>query len=144
MQSRWRTREGAEISLAPLLDVIFCLLFFFVVATSLRQEREVLKVSLPRTSQGTRQAEESPPLTVTITRENKILLHEKEITGAALSAELKEYCKENPAQGSRVLIQADGEANVQTLLEVSDACSEAGIKKAVMPTRPKTPEEEGD
>jgi biopolymer transport protein ExbD len=130
--------------MAPILDVILSLLFFFVVATSIRQEREVLQVSLPRTSQGTRQADESPPLTVIITRENKILLQGKEMTGAALSAELKEYCKKNPAQGSRVLIQTDGEANVQTLLEVSDACSEAGMKKAVMETRPKTPKEEGD
>ena len=73
MNSRWRSESGGEINLAPLLDVIFTLLFFFVVATSIREERRVVDVELPRTGRETARVTDAKALEVQVTEQNRIV-----------------------------------------------------------------------
>ncbi len=139
MQSRWRNERTHEINFAPLLDVIFCLLFFFVVATSLRQEREVLNISLAQTRQETTRIQQPRMLEVVITRENKIIFRGEETTGKRLAVELKKARAADPAHAGQVLIRIDGKADFQTVVEVCDACAEAGMKAVPMQMQPVPP-----
>ena len=47
-----QTPENVEIGLAPLIDVVFILLLFFVVTTTFTRETQ-LKVDLPEAASGT-------------------------------------------------------------------------------------------
>jgi biopolymer transport protein ExbD len=49
---RRKPRENVEIGLAPLIDVVFILLLFFVVTTTFTRETQ-LKVDLPEAASGT-------------------------------------------------------------------------------------------
>jgi biopolymer transport protein ExbD len=142
MAPRWRADGGTEINLAPLLDVIFCLLFFFVLATSLRQQPQALEVQVPTTGQPPVPIEKQERLEVTITEDNRILFDGKLVSGAELAEALRTAMGRSP-QGrapEEVFIRSDAQADVQTFVEVSDACAEAGIKAALMETLPKPPE----
>jgi len=142
MASRWRANGGAEINLAPLLDVIFCLLFFFVLATSLRQRPQALEVQVPTTGQPPFSLEKQERLEVTITEDNRILFDGELVNGAELAQALRAAMDRLP-QGrapEEVFIRSDGQADVQTFVEVTDACAEAGIKAALMETLPKPPD----
>ena len=46
MKFRRKVREPVDINLAPLIDVVFILLLFFVVTTTFTRETQ-LKVDLP-------------------------------------------------------------------------------------------------
>ena len=46
-----RTRPSVAISTSSLPDIIFILLFFFMVATVLRQQKSLLAIRLPEVSQ---------------------------------------------------------------------------------------------
>jgi len=142
MAPRWRADGGTEINLAPLLDVIFCLLFFFVLATSLRQQPQALEVEVPTSGQPSVPMEKQERLEVTITEDNRILFEGRPVNGAELAEGLQAAMDRSP-QGrapEEVLIRSDGQADVQTFVEVTDACSAAGIKVGQMETKPKPPE----
>ena len=52
MKFRRRRRESVDIGLAPLIDVVFILLLFFVVTTTFTRETQ-LRVDLPEAASGT-------------------------------------------------------------------------------------------
>ena len=66
MNLRPQRTEPPEINLAPLIDVVFLLLIFFMVTTSFRDEVGI-KIRLPEASGEA--AAETQPLTLTIDAE---------------------------------------------------------------------------
>ncbi|NQU42081.1 biopolymer transporter ExbD [bacterium] len=138
MESRWRPSFGGDINLAPLLDVIFCLLFFFILATSIRQQREAIEVALPRTEQSAQRIQPPDRLEVWITRENEILFEDRKVTPDELAVALEKARAQHREPDSQVIIRTDGRADVQTFVNVSDACARAGLEAALMETRPDT------
>ena len=52
MKFRRRRRENVDIGLAPLIDVVFILLLFFVVTPTFTRETQ-LRVELPEAASGT-------------------------------------------------------------------------------------------
>ena len=130
------------MNLTPLLDVIFCLLFFFILATSVKQERRALDVRIPESGQAAKKIEETPWLEVLITRENEIIFNGRTLNADELADALEEAKRSAPAPTpgrptDEILIRTDGKADVQTFVEVSDACARAGLKAALMETLPK-------
>ena len=62
MKFRRKARESVDINLAPLIDVVFILLLFFVVTTTFTRETQ-LRVELPEAVSGSpaeRQASNPP------------------------------------------------------------------------------------
>lgn len=139
MATRWRPQTGQDINLAPLLDVIFCLLFFFILATSLRREQHALEVTLPRSDQSAARPRERDPMTVVIDEANRIVFEGKTLSAAQLEEALR--TKPEAVRQAGVVIRSDGKADVQAFMDVSDACARAGLKSAMMQT---TPRETGD
>lgn len=135
------------MNLTPLLDIIFCLLFFFIVATSIKQERHALDVTIPKSGQSTRKVLDQPRLEVLITKENEIVFQGEKMTGPQLAVALGKARREmlaarpgGPNQKppvDEILIRTDGTAHIQTFVEVSDACAKAGLKAAIMETKPR-------
>jgi biopolymer transport protein ExbD len=131
------------MNLAPLLDVIFCLLFFFVLATSLRRDRQVMEVTLPESGQGARMEKEVETLEILISKENLVFFKDRETPLEELPDTLRS-ARDAILRGGgaieTVLIRTDGQANVQTFVKVSDACAKAGLESALMETLPARPE----
>ncbi len=138
MQTRWREKTAEEINLAPLLDIIFCLLFFFILATSIKEERKVLEVELPYSAQESEVVNENKPLEISIGKDNKIMFEGKILSAAELSDALriKKQRNTNKPDEQKVIIRSDSKAQVQTFVEVTDACAKAGWKVAMMETQP--------
>ena len=135
MNSRWRSESGGEINLAPLLDVIFTLLFFFVVATSIREERRAVDVELPRTGQETASIADARALEVQVTEENAILFEGRPVSPGGLVEALREAPREGVA---KVVIRSAGGADVQVLYDATDACEEAGFRDIAWEVQPRT------
>ena len=49
---RGAEQDESEVNLTPMLDVIFNLLFFFILATTLRQDYLEIAVDLPSMEHG--------------------------------------------------------------------------------------------
>ena len=70
-----RTRKPVEINLAPLIDVVFLLLIFFMVSTTFSKEVSLL-VDLPESGSQTTLSGEGK-LTIVITKESNFILDQK-------------------------------------------------------------------
>lgn len=123
--------DAIGFQLAPMLDVVFLLLIFFVVTQKFILNEQDLKVKVPTAPQSTEEAsraideiiinarEENGELIVTIDRE--IFTLDK------LSAMLKRMVAVNPNQPVR--IRGDAEMRWQRVTDVITACTQAGVSQ---------------
>ena len=121
MEFEGRSRIDSHLDIAPLIDVIFLLLVFFML-TSTFLTPEAVELSLPESSSA--EAVEQSPVTVTIDHEEALTLNGKTIQLKALQKAVKPLLEEDP--GSPVTLKSDASVQVQTLLKVMDAIRSAG------------------
>lgn len=121
--------EGVGFQLAPMLDIVFLLLIFFVVTQKIILNEQDLKVKVPTAPKTTEEEsraideiiinarEENDELIITIDRE--VFTREK------LHNMLQRMVKVNPSQPVR--IRADAEMRWQKVADVISTCSQAGV-----------------
>ena len=121
--------EGVGFQLAPMLDIVFLLLIFFVVTQKIILNEQDLKVKVPTAPKTTEEEsraideiiinarEENDELIITIDRE--VFTREK------LHNMLQRMVKVNPSQPVR--IRADAEMRWHKVADVISTCSQAGV-----------------
>jgi biopolymer transport protein ExbD len=119
-----KKRREATIDIAPLLDMVFILLIFFVVTSTFTRETGV-EVSKPQAQSASNLEKEN--ILIAITRDGTIHIDERQVDLAGLSDVLKRILAKNPEREA-VLI-ADKDAMTGKLVSVIDACTIAGVKK---------------
>ncbi len=109
-----------QIDIAPLIDMVFQLLIFFMLTSSFIMQPGI-KVNLPRAV--TSEVVKYENVEVVISSENVIYINSKVITIQELKTLLKQTAK---AKGS-ILIKADRRASLGRIVEVWDMCRDLGI-----------------
>jgi len=117
-------RREASIDIAPLMDMVFILLIFFIVTSTFTRETGV-EVSKPQAQTASQLEKEN--ILIAITRDGTIHIDERQVDLAGLSDVLKGILAKNPEREA-VLI-ADKNAITEKLVSVIDACTLAGVKK---------------
>jgi biopolymer transport protein ExbD len=127
----------AEINIVPLIDVIFSILVFFVIASLVLTRSEALDVNLPEAS--TAQARRQPDVTVSITAAGQIAVNRQKIANlGALIPTVERILAEKPAEGRRlVVINADLALSHGKVVEVMDALQQLpNVSLAIAARRP--------
>lgn len=112
-------------NLTPVIDVVFLLLIFFLVATRFDEQERELSIELP-------EVVEAQPLSATqeivinITREGKYKVAQREYSEEQLGQLLAEAHKNNPHQSA--LIRSDGETSWKYGVRVMGLCNKAKIE----------------
>jgi biopolymer transport protein ExbD len=119
-----RQKREANIDIAPLMDMVFILLIFFVVTSTFSRETGV-EVTKPQAQSASQLEKEN--ILIAITRDGTIHIDERQVDLAGLSDLLKGILAKNPEREA-VLI-ADKNAITEKLVAVIDACTQAGVKK---------------
>ncbi|MEK6715773.1 MAG: biopolymer transporter ExbD [Candidatus Omnitrophota bacterium] len=107
-----------QIDIAPLIDIVFQLLIFFMLTASFITPAGI-KVNLPRTVSSETAQDES--VNIIITAENVTYLNERVVTLNELKAQLKKN-KNKP-----ILIRADRRSSLGRVVEIWDAARDLGI-----------------
>jgi biopolymer transport protein ExbD len=115
----------AVLSMTPMIDVVFLLLIFFLVASRLSQEDRVMDVPLPSAANAAPMTEVPQELVVNIDQAGKIFVNQKVMTREQFEALLKNSVADNPL-GQSVLIRADRRVPLQTPVYIMDTCLELG------------------
>lgn len=108
------------IDIAPLIDMVFQLLIFFMLTSSFIMQAGI-RVNLPKTV--TSEVIKNENIELAISTENIIYMNGKVINVHELKAILKQTVK---AKGS-ILIKADKRASLGRIVEVWDLCRDLGI-----------------
>ena len=113
--SRYRNRrkEEAEVSTESLNDIMFFLMLFFLIVSTLVNPN-VIKLMLPNSKSSSSMAKQ--PITVSIDKDKLIFINKKQISIDQLENELKNssQIKDNPT----VVLRMDQSLSVQDLVNV--------------------------
>lgn len=118
-----RSSEASELNMAPLIDMIFILLIFFLVAGNFVKKSGVT-VSKPVAE--TTEAKEKTNLVLGITRDNEIYIEGREVDIRDVRGQMERFLLENPE--GHVVISPDKESRSEITLKVQDYVRDAGVK----------------
>ena len=121
--ARRARRGGGELNIAPLIDMVFILLIFFLVNTSFVKETGI---DVNRPTASTAQTQAKAAIMIAIDKENRIFMEHREIDVRAVRANLERVLAENPEGG--VVVIADKASSTGVAIQVMDACRMAGVK----------------
>ena len=139
MRIRLDEEEAPEIGLIALIDCIFFLLMFFMVATSFKQQTEAekrkeLPVQLPTSSASlTPAGAVAAPLVIAVDRNGRFFVDGTAVGTQALHERLRAEAQADPQRAVRV--DGDRAAAYQHIVHVLDLCQLAGLTHIAMHTR---------
>ena len=114
--------EKGMIDLTPMVNIFFLLFIFFLFTSSFIFQPGI-KVSLPKAV--TSEVMRLDNVTITVTKDDKIYLEDRQITTEELTGRLKILAKEKMG----LLIKADSRAPLGRIVEIWDACRREGVSQ---------------
>ena len=123
--------------IAPMIDVVFVImLFFMVMAGAVKVERE-LKTSLPGVSQATPDPSDVPDeITIMVSEDNTVTMNDEEMDSPTdrklptLTVSLARLKQDADSRGSKVLVtlQTEEQAKYERVIDVMNALAKARIE----------------
>ena len=124
--------DAPEMNLTALIDVVFLLLIFFMVATTFLDPEREIGIELPQASNAAEQAPKLDEIIINISRDGEILLGGAPVDRATLEATLKRAAQNDPA--TPVTIRGDRLVHHEDVVGVMDACGAAGLSNLAVGT----------
>ena len=125
MKFQTREPEKAEFQLAPMVDVVFLLLIFFITTMQLTQSERELNVSVPVAEEGADAQQTVGEIIVNVREGGEVVVDQSVMDKSQLFDKLKRIAAVHKNQAIR--IRGDGKVEYQKIVEVIDVCQKAGI-----------------
>ena len=129
------SQQGADLELAPMIDVVFLLLIFFIVSwQSARFERD-MDISVPSAEEAENKDRQAGEIIINVRKDGTVVLNGLPVSNAELLAKLEAVSEAYPDQA--VILRGSSEASFQSIINVLDEIKRAGIwNVAFATTRP--------
>lgn len=132
--------EEVQIQIVPLIDVIFCILTFFLLAALQFTRQQAITVDLPKANTGT------PPqvrqnLIVTLDSIGQLYVEQQSVEIAQLSQLLLTYRQMNP--NGMMVLNASRTSSYNDVVEVLDRMRKVGGERVALATLPASSEPTG-
>ena len=114
-------RPSLSLDMAPLIDVVFQLLIFFMLSSSFNMPR--LSLALPK-ADGSPDPVGPTPLMISVDRDGAVFLNHERVERSTFAARLKDYVAETGDR--RVTIRMDGTRPYQDFAELMKEARDAG------------------
>ncbi len=130
MRLRQQTTKKARIEIIPMIDTMFFLLVFFMMATLSMSIQRGLPVNLPHAA--TAKEEIKQVITLTLTKDGRLYFDKQELSSPA---EVIQRLERKRAQLS-VVINADRSVEHGRVVELLDAAKRSGVTKISVAAKP--------
>lgn len=125
---------GAAIELTPIIDMVFLLLIFFLVATTYHQTEREMQIALPDTESGGPISVSLKEIIVNVTSEGVIIVAGREISAEDLRTIVTEAVEQNPDQ--KVTVRGDKAASYEAIVRALDVVKASGVQEPFLDTVP--------
>jgi biopolymer transport protein ExbD len=133
MEFEGRSRIRNQLDIAPLVDVVFLLLVFFML-TSTFSRPEAIEVVLPEADSG--ETVDETPIEVVLDRDGGVRRGGAAVTLEELQAGITARLAEDAERA--IGVTADAEASVRQMMDVIDRVRLGGGRNLAFATRPRT------
>jgi biopolymer transport protein ExbD len=130
-----RRRMESELNMAPLIDMIFILLIFFLVTTSFTKESGV-ELKKPKPAPVNPDVKKKTNVTVEIGHDNRALIDGRAYDVRTVRAYMENFLLEVPK--GTVVIATDKDSYIGRVIQVMDQCKLAGVKNVSVAERIET------
>jgi biopolymer transport protein ExbD len=121
---------GLALNITPLIDLVFLLNIFFLVATYFIRNEQVEPVDLPKASRGHEESEDAPGrLIVTINAQGQLSSAGLPISGEDFEAYLRETLAKHGVEQTEVRFRADRAAPYSSVEPLLVKTAELGVTK---------------
>ena len=131
MKLKLPSREDAAVDMAPMIDLVFLLLIFFMVA-SVVTELEKVEVAIPESEYAKVTEDTKNRMMLSIDANNIIYAGTLPVTIDELKALIDGELNNNPEL--KILIRADERVEYKTCKEIMIACGEVGATDLIYET----------
>lgn len=112
-----RTRRKSSVpNIVPMIDVVFFMLVFFMVFSTISSTPLGLDVELPKATTGT--AQDNTPLEVSVRADGTFYVNGRNVTGPELRAQVQQSLKANP--DLFVIVKADRQVRYEYVVNALD------------------------
>lgn len=126
--------DEVQIQLIPLIDVIFCILTFFILAALQLTRQQAINIDLPKASTGVTQMRDM--LVVTINATGQTFIDRQFVDRSQLYQSLQSYREKNP--NGLLVLYASQTAFYNDVVQVLDLMRQVGGDRVALATLPAT------
>ncbi|MDG2990900.1 biopolymer transporter ExbD [Candidatus Synechococcus calcipolaris G9] len=124
--------DDVRIEILPLIDVVFCILTFFILAAVSLTRQQAITLNLPEASTG--QAQSRQMLVVSIDPVGQIYVDQDPVNRSELYEELLTYLRLNPE--GMVVLRASQVVSYNDVIQVLDLLRSVGGNRVALATQP--------
>lgn len=113
------------MQLAPMIDIVFLLLIFFIVTWQYTRSETELSVSVPTAEEGAQKNRVQGEIIVNVLADGTLRVEGRDVDLEQLRKKLTLVARQYKNQPVR--IRGDGSVSYQRIVEVIDTCQKAGV-----------------
>jgi biopolymer transport protein ExbD len=118
--------DESGFQMAPMIDIIFVLLLFFLVTSALEENEKSLTINLPQASQASPGNQGRTELIININRKGDVIIKNEKMSLKLLSERLVQLAELYKGIGiPAVIVRGDKNASYGRVVEVLDICAKA-------------------
>jgi len=133
MNFRNKKNKPLDISLTPMIDVVFLLLIFFMVTTTFSRNTAI-KVILPQ-ADGQEVEKQKQTVVLTIDKSGQYFIDDKPLGDKSLETLEKALTAKRNNKNIPLIINADANAPVQAAINVLEVAPDIGFKNITFATQ---------
>lgn len=119
--------EMPTLNLTSMIDVLFLLIIFFMVATKFDEMERNIEVAVPQVAQAGEDLPPKQPLVVSVSADGQLALDGKQVSEAELTSRLS--AARTPLTEPTVVIHGDAKCPFQHVATALGACRQAGVSE---------------
>lgn len=123
---------GIALDLTPMIDMVFLLLIFFLVATSFQQAEREMQVALPFANSAGPISAALREIVINVDADGRIVVAGRTMTPDALAEMIHQAVASNPEQ--KVSVRGDRATPWANVVRVLDVCKKNGIQEPYLDT----------
>ncbi len=127
-----RAESQLSIEMTPMIDMVFLLLIFFLVATSFHQEEREMQIALPVAQSAGPISVALRELVINVDGQGRIIVSGREISPEDLQGIVVDALAANPEQ--KVTIRGDRSVAYEAVVRVLDICKIGGLQEPYLDT----------
>jgi biopolymer transport protein ExbD len=117
--------EPPGLAIAPMVDVVFLLLIFFLVTWNFARYETELDVKVPTAREGKETRRSVGEVILNVKRDGSIVMNRRSLSPEALKEALTKIAQLYPDQA--VVLRGDQEVDYKHVVDVLDVCRSANI-----------------
>ncbi|MGJ8677978.1 MAG: ExbD/TolR family protein [Akkermansiaceae bacterium] len=132
---KFRVQEPSAVAfpLAPMIDVVFLLLIFFMATNEFKDGEKELNVTVPVAEEGADAKQTAGEIIVNVRDDGSVIVDRAELSQDQLFDRLSRIAAVHKNQAIR--IRGDAKVEYQRIVEIIDICQKAGIPNVSFATK---------